>query len=87
MFCKINLAEHNFCSHVFVNWLLESDVQFITSFFCLRRRIEVELTGLLFLFTCRPTKSSNVSRSGVNVRAHLLRKNYSRNFSSIRSTP
>ena len=47
----------------------------------------MELTGLLFLFTCQPTKSSNFSRSGVNVRAHLLRKNYSRNFSSIRSTP
>ena len=55
--------------------------------FCLRRRIEVEHTGLLFLFTCQPTKSSNFSRSGVNVRAHLLRKNYSRNFSSIRSAP
>ena len=47
----------------------------------------MELTGLLFLFTCQPTKSYNFSRSGVNVRAHLLRKNYSRNFSSIRSTP
>ena len=43
----------------------------------------MEHTGLLFLFTWQPTKSSN----GVNVRAHLLRKNYSRNFSSIRSTP
>ena len=47
----------------------------------------MEHTGLLFLFTCQPTKSSNFSRSGVNVRAHLLRKNYSRNFSSIRSAP
>ena len=47
----------------------------------------MELTGLLVLFTCQPTKSSNFSRSGVNVRAHLLRKNYSMNFSSIRSTP
>ena len=47
----------------------------------------MEHTGLLFLFTCQPTKSSNFSRSGVNVRAHLLRKNYSGNFSSIRSTP
>ena len=28
-------------------------------------------------------KSSNCSRSDVNVRAQLLRKNYSRNFSSI----
>ena len=44
-------------------------------------------TGLSFLFTCQPTKSSNFSRLGVNVRAHLLRKNYSRNFSSIRSAP
>ena len=49
--------------------------------------MEVEHTELLFLFTCQPTKSSNFSRSGVNVRAHLLRKNYSRNFSSIRSAP
>ena len=47
----------------------------------------MEHTELLFLFTCQPTKSSNFSRSGVNVRAHLLRKNYSRNFSSIRSAP
>ena len=47
----------------------------------------MELTGLSFLFTCQPTKSSNFSRSDVNVRAHILRKNYSRNFSSIRSTP
>ena len=46
---------------------------------------KVEHTGLLFLFTCQPTKSSNFSRSGVNIRAHLLRKNYSRNFSSIRN--
>ena len=44
-------------------------------------------TGLLFLFTCQPTLSSNFSRSGVNVRAHLLRKNYSKNFSSFRSAP
>ena len=48
---------------------------------------EMEHTGLLFLFTCQSTKSSNFSRSGVNVRAHLLRKNYSRNLSSIRSAP
>ena len=47
----------------------------------------MEHTGLLFLFTCQTTKSFNFSRSGVNVRAHLLRKNYSRNFSSIRSAP
>ena len=47
----------------------------------------MEHTGLLFLFTCQPTQSSNFSRSGVNVRAHQLRKNYSRNFSSIRSSP
>ena len=44
-------------------------------------------TGLLILFICQPTKSSNFSRSGINVRAHLLRKNYSRNLSSIRSAP
>ena len=47
----------------------------------------MKLTGLSFLFTCQPTKSFNFSRSGVIVRAHLLRKNYSRNFSSIRSAP
>ena len=47
----------------------------------------MEHTGLLFLFTCQPTKSSNFSRSGVNVRPHLLRENYSRNFSSIRNAP
>ena len=47
----------------------------------------MEHTGLLFLFTCQPTKSSNFSRSGVNVRAHLLRKNYSRNFSANRKAP
>ena len=47
----------------------------------------MEHTGLLFLFTCQPTKSSTCSRSGVNVRAHLLRKNLSRSFNSIRSGP
>ena len=47
----------------------------------------MEHTGLLFLFICQQTKSSNISRSGVNVHAHLLRKNYSRNFSSIRNAP
>ena len=47
----------------------------------------MEHTGHLFLFTGQPTKSSNLSRSDVNVCAHLLRKNYSRNFSSIRSAP
>ena len=39
-------------------------------------------TGLFTLFTCQPTKGS-----GVNVRAHLLRKNYSRAYSSIPSGP
>ena len=43
----------------------------------------MEHTGLLFLFTCQPTKSFNFSSLGVNVRAHILRKNYSRNFSSV----
>ena len=47
----------------------------------------MEQTGLLFLFTCQSTKSSNFSRSGVNMCAHLLRKNYSRNFSSIQRAP
>ena len=47
----------------------------------------MEHTVLLLLFTCQPTKSSKFSRSGVNVRAHLLRKNYSRDFSSIQSAP
>ena len=47
----------------------------------------MEHTGLLFLFACLPTKRPNFSRLGVNVHAHLLRKNYSRNFSSIRSEP
>ena len=47
----------------------------------------MEHTGLLFLLTCQPAKSSNFSRSGINVRAHLLHKNYSRNFSSIQSAP
>ena len=41
-------------------------------------------TGLFTLFTCQPTKSYSCSRSGVNVRAHLLRQNFSRNFRSIR---
>ena len=31
--------------------------------------------------------ANHFSRSGVNVRAHQLRKNYSRNFSSNRSAP
>ena len=39
------------------------------------------------MFTCQPTKGCNCSRSGVNVRARLLRNNLSRNFSSIRSGP
>ena len=47
----------------------------------------MEHTGLLFLFTCQPTKNSNFSRLDVNVHTHLLRKNYSRNFSLIRSAP
>ena len=47
----------------------------------------MEHTGLFFLFTCQPTKGCNCSRSGVNVRAQLLRNNFSRNFSSIRGGP
>ena len=47
----------------------------------------MEHIGLLFLFTCQPTHSSNFSRSDANVRAQLLSKNYSRDFSSIRSGP
>ena len=43
------------------------------------------------LFTGQPTTKATTNRSGVNVRtnvrAHLLRKNFSRNFSSIRSGP
>ena len=42
---------------------------------------------LLFLFSCQPTKGCNCSRSGVNVRAHLLRNKFSRDYSSIRSGP
>ena len=39
-------------------------------------------------FVYLPTNEScNCSRSGVNVRAHLLRQNFSRNYSSIRSGP
>ena len=59
-------------------------MQFITSFLS---TIEVEHTWLLFLLTCQQAKKSNCIRSGVNVRAHRLRKNYSRNFSLIRSRP
>ena len=47
----------------------------------------MEHTGLFFLFTCQPTKSSKCILSGVNVRAHLLRENYSGKISSIRSGP
>ena len=47
--------------------------------------MEVEHTGLLFLFTWQQTESSNFSRSAVNMRAQLLRKHLSRDFSSIRS--
>ena len=61
-------------------------MQFITSFLSTTKN-EVEHTGLLFLFTCQPTKSYKFSRLGVNMRVHLLRKNYCRNFSSIRSAP
>ena len=52
------------------------------------KELKWSIQGYFFvLFTCQPTKSSNLSRSGVNVRAHQLHKNYSRNFSSIRSAP
>ena len=47
----------------------------------------MEHAGLLFLFTCQPTKGCNCSRSGVNVRAYLLRNNFSRTFGSIQSWP
>ena len=47
----------------------------------------MEHTGLFLLFTCQPTLGCNCSRSGVYVRAHLLRNNFSRNFSSIRGGP
>ena len=47
----------------------------------------MEHSGLFFLFTCQPTKGCNCSGSGVNVCSHLLRNNFSRNFSSIRSGP
>ena len=42
---------------------------------------------MAIIFVYLPTKSANFNRSGANVRAHLLRKNYSRNFCSIRSAP
>ena len=47
----------------------------------------MEHTGLFFLFTFQPTKGCNCSRSGVNVCAHLLRNNFSKNLSLIRSGP
>ena len=43
------------------------------------------------LLTCQPTKvkvaTDLCSRSGVNVQAHLLRQNFSRNYSSVQSGP
>ena len=42
---------------------------------------------LFTLFTWQPTKVPTAVVRIENVRAHLVRNNYSRNFSSIRSTP
>ena len=47
----------------------------------------MEHKGLFLTVYCQPTKGCNCSRSGVNMRVYLLRNNYSRNFSSIRSGP
>ena len=62
-------------------------MQYMNIIFVCNEELKGGHTKLFTLFNWQQTKSSNCSRSGVNVRAHLLRNNYSRNFSLIRHGP
>ena len=84
-FCKINLAEHNFWSHLFVIDIRKRFAVY-NFLFVYGEELKWSIQGYYFWLLANQLKVPT-SRSGVNVRAHLLSKNYSRNFSSIRNAP
>ena len=68
------------------NWLLESALQFITSFLSTTKNWSGAYRAIIFVYL--PTNSKfQLWSFDANVRAQLLSKNYRRDFSSIRSWP
>ena len=62
-------------------------MQFMHTLFVYDEELRWEIQGYSLCLLDNKLKGSNCSHLGVNVRTHLLRKIFSRNFSSIRSGP
>ena len=62
-------------------------MQFMHTLFVYDEELSLGIQGYSLCLLDNLLKGCNCSRSGVNVRTHLLRKNFSSNFSSIRSGP
>ena len=66
--------------------MLELAVQYMNIIFVCNENWKGARKAIHFVYLAT-NKSSNCTRSDVNMSAQLLRKNYSRNFISIRSEP
>ena len=62
-------------------------MQFMHTLFVYDEELRWDIQGYSLCLLDNYLKGSNCSHFGVNVRTHLLRKIFSRNFSSIRSGP
>ena len=62
-------------------------MQFMHTFFVYNEELRWGIQGYSLCLLDSLLKDCNCSRLGVNVRTHLLRKNFSGNFSSILSGP
>ena len=62
-------------------------MQFMHTLFVFDEELRWDIQGYSLCLLDNLLKWSNCSHLGVNVRTHLLRKIFSRNFSSIRSGP
>ena len=62
-------------------------MQYMNIIFVYNEELKGDMQGYSLCFAWQPTKVPTAAVRGVIVRAHLLRNNYSRNFSSIRSEP
>ena len=62
-------------------------MQFMHTLFVYDEELRWDIQGYSLCLLDNYLKGSNCSHLGVNVRTHLLRKIFSRNFSLIRSGP
>ena len=85
-FYKLNPSCASFAFPHISNYKLGQAVQFIRILFVYDEELKWGRQGYSLCLLANRL-SCNCSRPGVNVHVHLLRKNLSRNFSSIRSGP